>query len=451
MKKNLTIVMLMMFLVSINLLFANNEFMQQRKEMQKFRSNMSKLLKLHNQTRNSATVIAHYDTYNPYQEEWVEFGKIITEYNPESNLLEHQTLCIKISNEETTISYPWIRNSWIYEEGLVIYSVFQFATYPNEQDPESVVWFPIMATKCTYDNGKIASTITGDIVGFNGDDYEIEIEDENIFYYENNKIVMIATREFDGEDSWFYEREHIYYQNDRIYEMITEGSTDSLDFYTGNKKVFIYNTNDNSSYQEVQNFFNNITLELDYMSYNFSGILLDRIDGYYYMGDDEFSYDSRTLFTFNNYNDILEIKEQFYWDEWVDNSQEIYEYDNNNRLMEVNRFFNDFNNNLVPESRYRFEDTTPVNDITISVPQLKIDSYPNPFVNNLKISAKDNTTDLNYIQVFNIKGQLVKEYNLLDSPKKNFTVELNNQPAGIYLLNIKTSHGNTAKKVLKIK
>ncbi|WP_341214709.1 right-handed parallel beta-helix repeat-containing protein [uncultured Wocania sp.] len=72
--------------------------------------------------------------------------------------------------------------------------------------------------------------------------------------------------------------------------------------------------------------------------------------------------------------------------------------------------------------------------------------FPNPVINQVKIQAKDNQS-FNKILIYNINGQLLKEYKLENS-SNNYTIEnLNDLTSGIYIMKI----FNNLKKNQKMK
>ncbi|MDN3494269.1 right-handed parallel beta-helix repeat-containing protein [Winogradskyella bathintestinalis] len=72
--------------------------------------------------------------------------------------------------------------------------------------------------------------------------------------------------------------------------------------------------------------------------------------------------------------------------------------------------------------------------------------YPNPVVNEIKIQSK-NTQLFDRIVIYNIKGQIIKEYNLENSKSEYKLENLNNLKSGIHLMSIY----NNFKKIHEIK
>jgi internalin A len=96
-------------------------------------------------------------------------------------------------------------------------------------------------------------------------------------------------------------------------------------------------------------------------------------------------------------------------------------------------------------------------DIVESIDSVKLTNYPNPFNPNTTISFSLNTesTENTEIEIFNIKGQKIRSYNVsFDSAKDDtYTIvwsgtDNNNHPvsSGIYMINLKSGDRNLAQK-----
>jgi hypothetical protein len=71
--------------------------------------------------------------------------------------------------------------------------------------------------------------------------------------------------------------------------------------------------------------------------------------------------------------------------------------------------------------------------------------YPNPVYDQLNINLIDK--GINTIKIINIMGSEV--YSTVVDGKDHLTIDLSNLPAGMYIINVSNSTGNSAKKVMK--
>ncbi|MCF7919245.1 MAG: T9SS type A sorting domain-containing protein [Candidatus Cloacimonetes bacterium] len=87
---------------------------------------------------------------------------------------------------------------------------------------------------------------------------------------------------------------------------------------------------------------------------------------------------------------------------------------------------------------------------------MSLEAYPNPFMTGnraqLKISYSLNTEGYGAaLDIYNIKGQLVRSYQLPSGKKGNITWDGNNGSSGLYLLNLHSGAESISRKVLLIK
>lgn len=74
--------------------------------------------------------------------------------------------------------------------------------------------------------------------------------------------------------------------------------------------------------------------------------------------------------------------------------------------------------------------------------EIEVNVYPNPTSDILKIDAEQ---QIQRIKLVNLVGQIIYESNV---EAKSYQVNLNNVPDGIYILNLETEGGITAKKIM---
>jgi hypothetical protein len=87
---------------------------------------------------------------------------------------------------------------------------------------------------------------------------------------------------------------------------------------------------------------------------------------------------------------------------------------------------------------------------------MTISAYPNPFSNQLSLSLKSRTFGKADIEIFNIKGQLIKSFSSITKNGENLLnwdgkdTQGNNAPAGMYLINVNDGKTKQILKCLKM-
>lgn len=123
-----------------------------------------------------------------------------------------------------------------------------------------------------------------------------------------------------------------------------------------------------------------------------------------------------------------------------------YTYDNLNRLTQASysngvgiQYSYDALGNRTQESK---TSTLSIEEITT---EKKISLYPNPFVEELTISAKDQ--NISHVQLFDMTGKLVHDENI--NQQNMFTLKTNSLPKGTYIISIITDIGKESYKIIK--
>ncbi len=101
---------------------------------------------------------------------------------------------------------------------------------------------------------------------------------------------------------------------------------------------------------------------------------------------------------------------------------------------------------------FTWETIVPNDDPIAPTPDLSMNVYPNPFRSNVNIELKDKSTALPDIAIYNIKGQLVRKWDVNKSTsvtwdgKDRFNDLVS---SGIYLVNAKKNGMNHTRKIVK--
>lgn len=104
------------------------------------------------------------------------------------------------------------------------------------------------------------------------------------------------------------------------------------------------------------------------------------------------------------------------------------------------------------------DSTIPVSDNLVTVPDIKLVTYPNPFKDNLTLSFELKKAQSMEIQVYNIKGQLIKRLSGIEGyagfNKVLWDGNDNNDikaAQGVYLIKAQVEGKETIKRVIKLK
>ncbi|MDD2650970.1 MAG: T9SS type A sorting domain-containing protein [Candidatus Cloacimonadales bacterium] len=91
----------------------------------------------------------------------------------------------------------------------------------------------------------------------------------------------------------------------------------------------------------------------------------------------------------------------------------------------------------------------------IAISEIEVSSYPNPFRSNTQIKYQlPGNTHNGSLEIYNVKGQLIKKENIFNSGTYNWDAkdqQGNAVASGIYFINIKTNQTSTVKKTILIK
>jgi hypothetical protein len=104
------------------------------------------------------------------------------------------------------------------------------------------------------------------------------------------------------------------------------------------------------------------------------------------------------------------------------------------------------------------EDPTPIEEITpeYSISEDLLTNYPNPFNPETTIEFNVKKNEKGYLTIFNIKGQVVKEYPEFQDGKHCVVWSGDDKhgkevASGVYFYRLKTGSYNTVKKMIMMK
>lgn len=413
-----------------------------------------------NNLRSAQTIKIEMQYFNSDSSDWEDSRLLIAEYNSSGNLIRVTDYADYYDDEEDeSFLLPVHRIVYHYDtNNLLLRAVFQIGYYDEIYHPDNVEWFNLSQTLSEYLNGKITKTSTEFYFGTREEPESLEFSSTHFIYSQFDMVQNIIHREYNMfDDSWEYGMDYVSYFNNKISEVLYLSSPDSLDWVTEGKVLFNYRQNDTSTYQDFQNLFNSFGFDMAYYSYFFKNIMLETIEDLYFDEDEgDFFVEDRIYFSYNSANQILEERETYYDpfdDEWY--FYEKYSYQYTNGMLSEMRYY--YYTEDEASERLLFTDITSISDNIISPVNITLNSYPNPFKDNLSINMK--LTDLSpvKIELFNVKGQKIKSFNIEKPANKNLDLNLNNKlnledmSSGIYFIKVSNDNFSTTQKVLKIK
>jgi len=111
-----------------------------------------------------------------------------------------------------------------------------------------------------------------------------------------------------------------------------------------------------------------------------------------------------------------------------------------------------------PKIIYTLSDGVSNIDPTITQPQISISSYPNPFSDISSITVKASDPGLNTLNIYNIKGQLIRSYRNSSQSSIDRTFQWDGRDdtgrqvsGGIYIAVVESGRNRVSSKILYIK
>lgn len=111
-----------------------------------------------------------------------------------------------------------------------------------------------------------------------------------------------------------------------------------------------------------------------------------------------------------------------------------------------------------PKIVYTISDGTSVTDPTIPQPQMAISCYPNPFSDKSTISVKASEPGIHGLNIYNIKGQLIRSYGNSSQSSGDHTFQWDGRDdtgrqvsGGIYFAVVEASRYKASSKILYVK
>jgi len=288
-------------------------------------------------------------------------------------------------------------------------------------------------------------------------------------YDDNNRLEYFLSTYYGDNDGWpnrIFEADMTHFNYDgegRISEILVTVTEDGDVWYNMENSFIEYHPADNSQYQDFQDFLNQFVLMMIGASGYGSSLpfMFESEDIYHWdEGLNEWDLAHKNLYFYDSNNLVTSI-EFHVWsgDEWELSDRELYSYDDDDLLSQIlyQWYHFDF---WIDEYRelFFFNETSSVEQGSVSSTLLEVTNFPNPFNPETKISFSIDSEQNVELKVYNILGQKIRT--LVDEPKRSGyhrivwdgTDDRGVQvPSGVYFYRLTGNETVVRKKMLLLK
>ncbi len=236
--------------------------------------------------------------------------------------------------------------------------------------------------------------------------------------------------------------------------------SDSLNWVNDGNCVITYNPSDTSTGQNMIDSISRLSpLQLFSVDSNIVPIPYNMFSENItrYWTNNTWENSAKIVCTYNNNNNLQSWTRYYYDDDWWVYDRYIYDYDTNGNLSQVSyqTWYNAINNWAAYSKidNLSWEEMTPNADETTNEALMELSAYPNPFNNEIHINLNSKNNASFEAGIYNIKGQLIKQFNKQKS--KSFTwdgKDNDNLPTanGIYLIKVNQNGHTASQKIIKV-
>jgi hypothetical protein len=315
----------------------------------------------------------------------------------------------------------------------------------------------------------------------------------NFFYDSQNRLTRYVWHEFNNDDMMLYQRRQYYYlypdvqglqtvqvdynsesgtelfqrtdysfdAQGRIIDANKYYSTDSLVWNLHFKTHLQYHPNDTTDYNATVDYiarvhpFQALTHQL-YESPNMSNGMLSSITN---EGWDGITWNPGLfyLYSYNPQYQLLTLQIKVWTGtSWTNDMNHLFTYHTNGNLAQHVEYFWG-GTNWIPAWRYTFtyeQYTSAEDNVLPPVSELKLQTIPNPFTDELTIRIDADRAVLSEVSVYNTKGQLIRKLETAGNSDicwDGKDMNKRNVPNGIYFIRAATAGMKTTAKALKIR
>jgi len=275
------------------------------------------------------------------------------------------------------------------------------------------------------------------------------------FLYGPDRLNQIIQSTYLTSSNYYKKDTYTHDTQGRIITNMVSSSSDSLSWSNSYLIHNSYHPNDTTtSEQYIQH------LAHYYPNNNMFGtVFFDMLAESYFYQDwngNDWDEQSRTVFNYNTQNQLTDYINQDFDSSWINSMKYEYSYDTSNNLYQIYATFWSIsaNNWNYPYSKrtYTWQQTTSNQDDYLELPEFDFAVYPNPFSKSVNINLNTKNNASVKLNVFNIKGQLVKSA-VFDA--KSFTwdgTDNQNHPVseGVYIIKASQDGISASRKIIKI-
>jgi len=234
-------------------------------------------------------------------------------------------------------------------------------------------------------------------------------------------------------------------------------SPDSANWVNSTKDEMTYHPHDTSTGATLVEYMSSMLPSAIVMSsFMFAGMPLQSTESSW--SGSAWTLSSRDTYTWNDANDHLQelLMENWSGSAWVPNQRDTYSYDPNgniNLIIEQTWSGRTWTDDYKQE--YTWQSTSAIDDPGIpAVNNLQITAYPMPFSSTITISPKSDQAGRIDLSVYNLKGQLVRNFSTL--PGQDVIWDGTNASGascanGVYFIRMEQNHLSKSSRIIKIK
>jgi len=260
----------------------------------------------------------------------------------------------------------------------------------------------------------------------------------------------------DPDPAYWFRMNFTFDAQGRIVNELRQNSPDSLNWVDEEQTSYVYHPHDNMTGASF----------ISYVAHNLPLLMLQDEGGpeYGMIASDitqqwtgtTWVDDYQEIYTYNDQDKLTQIISQSWdtsWRDWINDEQTTFSYDTNGNTHQItNAWWDDFGQIWHPEDRKTdtWEQYTAGQDETSPAPeQLVLSIYPNPFKNRLTSSVQTKSHQPVHYSLYNSKGQLLESKTALPNQPVSWQPETRHG-AGIYLLKAEQDGQSVTRKVMQV-
>jgi len=364
--------------------------------------------------------------------QWKLNGKIIFALDGNGNIVSHVSL-----NWNGVLWENQTRYFFEYDlQNNVIHSMWQ--------NWNSTSWINLYRTDYSYDvNNYIKNEITEK---WNGIGWENSSKTD--FVYENNQYLKTRVTSSWSNGTWISITRQIN-SYDANYDNISSLNQHwDSDWKNQDQYQFTYDSNHDVMTELSMRWVNETWVDFYRSEWIWNSnrkpllIQRERFDG------TEWNLTTNDIYTYNLPEKYTHLSQWFTNNQWVNDNQELFEYNSNqNLLSEVIQDWDEDQWLNEDSIHVYYSNSTAIKELTVKFPGIEI--YPNPAISTISINLESlDNTDHPVFQIFSNSGMKLTGSGTLTQQIK--TIDVSWLPAGSYVVLINSRKGPIARNFIKL-